>query len=346
VGNQSDSKSLVAMVERLRQAAGYPDQPELLPAAKVLVIVDAGVASAGNLKLLAQAHFHYLVNDTRRGRKKWQTEFAQDEQFHRLAGREDKSEVQVRAIDLQGGQRLVLCKSAGRRDKELAMRSGAETRFMKGVEKLHARLQKGQLTDPAKAQLALGKLLGRAARVRRFYQVGLKDPQDLQAGLTWQRKEELRAQDEQLLGCYVLRTDRSELSVAQLWQLYILLTRAEDGFAALKGDLGLRPNYHQLEGRVDAHIFLTVMAYQLWRFITYTLEQQGDHRDWPTLRRVLQTHCYATVSLPTRAGTVVHVRRPGTPERCQQEIYEKLGLNWKTLPTKKITAAVKTATTL
>jgi hypothetical protein len=93
VGNQSDSKSLVAMVERLRQAAGYPDQPELLPAAKVLVIVDAGVASAGNLKLLAQAHFHYLVNDTRRGRKKWQTEFAQEDQFHPLPGREDKSEV-------------------------------------------------------------------------------------------------------------------------------------------------------------------------------------------------------------------------------------------------------------
>jgi len=84
----------------------------------------------------------------------------------------------------------------------------------------------------------------------------------------------------------------------------------------------------------------------LLRWVTYTLEQQGDHRDWPTLRRVLQTHCYATVSLPTRRGTVVPVRRPGTPERCPQEIYEKLGLNWKTLPTKKITAAVKTATAL
>jgi len=53
---------------------------------------------------------------------------------------------------------------------------------------------------------------------------------------------------------------------------------------------------------VDAHIFLTVLAYQLLRFITYTLEQKGDHRDWPTLRRVLQTHCYATLSLPTRNG--------------------------------------------
>jgi transposase len=345
-GNQSDSKSLVAMVEQMRQAAGYSPAAELLPQAKVLVIVDAGVATAGNLKELAGAGFHYLVNDTRRGRTHWRAEFAQEDQFHPLPGREGKSAVQVRALDLKGGQRLVLCKSQGRRDKELAIRSGAEARFLARLEKLHARLQKGQLTDPIKAQLALGKLLGRAPRVQRFYQVELKDPAQLSAGLSWQRKEEARSQDEQLLGCYVLRTDRSELSAEQLWELYILLSRAEDGFAALKGPLGLRPNYHQLEGRVDAHIFITVLAYQLLRFITYSLEQKGDRRDWPTLRRVLQTHCYATVSLPTRGGTVVHMRRPGTPERCHQEIYENLGINWKELPTKKITAAVKPPATL
>ena len=345
-GNQSDSKSLLTMVESLRQAAGYAESAELLPAAKMMVIVDAGVASAANLKLLAGAHFHYLVNDTRRGRKKWQAEFAQEEEFHVLPRREDRTEVKVRAVDLKGQARLVLCKSQGRRDKELAIRSAAETRFLAGLEKLHARLQKGQLTDGAKAQRALGKLMTRAARVQRFYQVELKDPGNLRAGLAWQRKDEARTQDEQLLGCYVLRTDRSELSAEQLWEIYVLLSRAEDGFAALKGDLGLRPNHHQLEGRVDAHIFVTVLAYQLLRFITYSLEQKGDHRDWPTLRRVLQTHCYATLSIPTRNGTVVHVRRPGTPEGCHQQIYEKFGINWKELPTKKTTAAVKTPATL
>jgi len=345
-GNQADSTSLVAMVESLRQAAGYPESAELLPGARVLVIVDAGVATAGNLKLLGQAGFHYLVNDTRRGRKQWREQFAQEDQFQPLTGRENQTEVKVRAVDLPGGQRLVLCKSQGRREKELAIRSGAEQRFVAGLEKLHARLQKGRLTDGVKAQRALGKLLERAARVQRFYRVELKNPADLRAGLSWQRQDELSAADEELLGCYVLRTDRSELGPEPLWRLYVLLTQAEDGFAALKGDLGLRPNYHQLEGRVDAHIFITVLAYQLLRFITYTLEQKGDHRDWPTLRRVLQTHCYATVSMPTRSGTVVHVRRAGAPERCHEEIYEKLGINWKELPTKRITAAMKTPATL
>jgi transposase len=347
-GNQSDSTSLVAMVKSLQQAAGYPESTDSLPLGTppVLVIVDAGVATAANVKLLAQANFHYLVNDSRRGRKKWREEFAKDELFQPVAGREDKTEVRIRSLDIKSGERLVLCKSQGRREKELAIRSGAEKKFLDGLEKLHARLQKGRLTDGVKAQRALGKLLERAARVRRFYQVDLKDAADLRAGLTWRRKDEVRDEEDPLLGCYVLRTDRSDLGPARSWETYILLSRAEDGFAALKGDLGLRPNHHQLEGRVDAHIFTTVLAYQLLRYITYTLEQKGDHRDWPTLRRVLQTHCYATLTLPTRSGTVVHVRRAGAPERCHQEIYEKFGIDSKALPKQKITAAMNTPATL
>jgi hypothetical protein len=91
---------------------------------------------------------------------------------------------------------------------------------------------------------------------------------------------------------------------------------------------------------------LVEMVKSLQRAAGYTLEQKGDHRDWPTLRRVLQTHCYATLNLPTRNGTVLHVRRAGAPERCHQEIYEKFGINWKELPVQKITAAMRTPTTL
>jgi transposase len=67
-GNQSDSTSLVEMVKSLQQAAGYPESTEELPLGpqQAMVIMDAGVATAGNVKRLAEAHFHYLVNDSRR----------------------------------------------------------------------------------------------------------------------------------------------------------------------------------------------------------------------------------------------------------------------------------------
>lgn len=139
--------------------------------------------------------------------------------------------------------------------------------------------------------------------------------------------------------------EAQDLNTTALEELRLLTTARADTQSPfsllLAGDEDLLPRLD-----LDAHIFITELAYQLLRFITYTLEQKGDHRDWPTLRRVLETHCYATVSMPTRHGTVVHVRRAGAPVRCHQEIYEKLGINWKELPTKKITVAMKTPATL
>jgi hypothetical protein len=104
-------------------------------------------------------------------------------------------------------------------------------------------------------------------------------------------------------------------------------SRAEDGFQTVKSDLGLRPAFHQVERRVNAHVFITVLAYQILRFILHTLESKGDTRSWYTLRHVLATHCYATIHLPLRNGTVHRIRKPGRPEQCQWDIYRKLGIN-------------------
>jgi hypothetical protein len=142
----------------------------------------------------------------------------------------------------------------------------------------------------------------------------------------------LHQEAEDLFGCYVLRTDERTLNQHQLWQLYISLTQAEDGFKALKTDLGLRPNPHQKEERVDAHVFICVLAYHLLRNILWTLEQKGDYRDWETLKRVLRTHCYTTILPPTRSGQTYRIRKAGQPEECQKAIYRDMGIAWAKLP--------------
>ena len=122
------------------------------------------------------------------------------------------------------------------------------------------------------------------------------------------------------------------------------LSKAEDGFRALKSECGLRPNHHQLEHRVDAHIFISILAYQLQRFILYQLEQQGDHRSWSTLRRVLQTHTYSTIVIPTNTGVTYRIRKPGIPEECQRHIYNLLGVQLNKLPKTKIVIPKKSST--
>ena len=176
-------------------------------------------------------------------------------------------------------------------------------------------------------------------RVQRYYHLEFTQTGEAagakKSTLHWRRKDKDYEENAQLLGCYVLRTNRDHFSASELGRLYMTLTRAERGFNVLKSDLGLRPNYHQIDRRVEGHVFISILAYQLLRFIQYSLEQHGDTRCWRTIKRVLQTHTYATVILPTRQGKVYHLRKAGIPETSHKQIYNLLGIKWNKLPVKK-----------
>ena len=129
-------------------------------------------------------------------------------------------------------------------------------------------------------------------------------------------------------GDYVLKTVRP-MDGRTLWRLYMTLLRAENGFQMLKGSLGLRPNYHQLDGRVEGYIFISVLAYHLLRWIGYTLKQTGDRRDWKTIRRLLGPHSLVTTRLPLKDGRAVYVRKPSLPDAEQEQVYRKLNIDWR-----------------
>lgn len=342
-GNMSDSKSLIEMLESLYAVTAKND---LAAGNAPLVIMDSGVATADNRRLLREHGFKYLVNNTRPGRKKWAEDFRAGD-FTEVGSRDGKTPVEVCMRDEVStekrpdgsvetiAERLVFCRSAGRREKELAIRSRAEDRLLDELRKLRDRVESGRLKDPAKIQRAIGRKLQKNPRVARYYQVSLAGS-DENRTVTWRRTEATWNGDSDLLGCYVLRTNHDELDGERLWALYMTLAKAEEGFRILKSDLGLRPNHHQLEERVDAHIFITVLAHQLLNAIIHTMSRAGEVRSWPTLKRILQTHCYTTILLPTVHGTLHRIRRAGVAEAEQQKIYEILGVDHRKLPETKI----------
>ncbi len=119
------------------------------------------------------------------------------------------------------------------------------------------------------------------------------------------------------------------MDAEMLWELYMTLLEAEKGFRILKGSLGLRPNFHQLEDRVDGHIFISMLAYHLLRWIGYRLETAGDVLEWRTLRRLLGTHVLTTTRLPLQDRREISIRRPSEPDEEQLRIYTMLGIDWK-----------------
>jgi len=331
-GTLNDGKSLLEMIGALNATVADGKK-------KPLVVMDAGVATRKNLNLLRQHGFGYLVNDSRGQRKRYLDAFREQQGFRIVQGREGKEPVWVRVLDDPQGadqgevatERIVLCKSQPRGNKEQAIVSNAEHRLLDALRKLVLRVEQKRLRDRSKIEQALGRIQARHPRARRFYEIQLAEG-GTGPRLTWTRDDALLQEAADLFGCYVLRTDERTLNEHQLWQLYISLTQAEDGFKALKTDLGLRPNPHQKEARVEAHVFICVLAYHLLRNILWTLEQKEDHRNWETLKRVLRTHCYTTILLPVRSGQTHRIRKAGQPEECQKAIYRNLGIAWDGLP--------------
>ena len=86
-----------------------------------------------------------------------------------------------------------------------------------------------------------------------------------------------------------------------------------------------RPIYHQLEHRVETHIFLCVLAYHLLVAIEKTLFDRGVHTSRGSVREVLSTHQVCTIVLPTDDGRVLRIRKGSTPEPEHTELYELLG---------------------
>jgi transposase len=322
-GNLSDTKTLIHILERLRLGKVEDGGME-----KPLVILDAGFASKANLALLKERGLGYLINITRSSRAGFAEEFAQGV-FETVPGRNPAAPVEVRTIadpENPGGL-LVLCRSALRREKELAMISKAEQRFLKDTGALRERLAKGRLKDAGKIERAIGRLLKSHPRVARYYT--LRHDPGQPGSLEIRRDDEQFGQAGELCGNYVLRTDQP-LGAAGIWSLYMSLLQAEEGFACLKGSLGLRPNFHQLEARVEAHVFISVLAYHLLAWVRETLRDSGDVRDWKTLRRLLSTHSLVTTRLPLEDGRVLQIRKATVPDAEQAQVYRLLGIDWKT----------------
>ncbi len=337
-GNRNDATTITDMLSELKNAVGQTDDV-LLDTLKPIVILDGGIATKKNLLLLKSEGFSYLVNDSRRGRKKYKDEFLADEKtFTAISGREDKTNVLVKLIsdpfNEQNGteDNIVLCKSSARREKEYAICSKMEERFVAGLEKIKAGIEKkGGVKTPEIIQRRIGKLQKQFSRAAKYYNVELKKTEDKNV-LNWTLDDEKYGIDDELFGCYVIRTDRKEYDENEIWNLYMTLTKAEDGFRMLKSNLGIRPNFHRIEDRVDAHVFITVLAYHLLHFIMYKFKQRDDHRSWPTIRRILSTHSYSTIKVPTNSNQIHRIRKAGLPDETQKDIYRYLGIDWKNLP--------------
>jgi transposase len=320
-GNIRDHKTLATMLDLLKERVGLPEGST--------VVVDRGMAFDENIAEIKARKLHYLVASRQSERSRWLAEFADPEGFAEVVRQpsprnpaQRKTRVEVK-IQREADTTFVLCRSAQRSDKDRAIRVTQENRLLADLDKLKRRVSAGRLKDPKKIAEAIGRLKERYPRVARYYELSI-DPDTAQFSATL--KEEERATAERLDGGYLLKTDRNDLSDVDYWHIYALLTRAEDAFRDMKTPLAERPIYHQIERRVESHIFLCVLAFHLLVAIEKTLLERGLHTSWASVRATLKTHQVCTIVLPTKGGQTLRIRKASTPEKEVAELYTLLGL--------------------
>ncbi len=108
-----------------------------------------------------------------------------------------------------------------------------------------------------------------------------------------------------------------------------MLTDVEDAFRCMKSELGLRPVHHQIEKRVDGHLFITVLAYHILHTIRFKLRKSGINSDWSTIRTRLSTHTRITTTIKRKDGKMIHIRKSLKPEPFHKEIYSALNLPYQ-----------------
>ena len=128
---------------------------------------------------------------------------------------------------------------------------------------------------------------------------------------------------------------RSEWDEAQLWHTYTMLTDLEAVFRSLKSELGMRPVYHQKTHRVEGHIFITLLAYNLVHQIRLTLKTRGINDSWATIRTTLGTQMRTTASVRGEHGEQIHIRKSNYPNASQQILLRALELPWNPGKTQK-----------
>ncbi len=136
-------------------------------------------------------------------------------------------------------------------------------------------------------------------------------------------------------GVYCLRSSHRDWDEAKLWQTYTMLTDLEAVFRSLKSELGMRPVYHQKTHRVEGHIFITLLAYNLVHQIRLTLKDQGINDSWESIRRTLSSQVRTTVSLRGDNGEKIHIRKSSYPNASQQVLLRALELPWNPGKTQK-----------
>ncbi|MGD2108174.1 MAG: IS1634 family transposase [Phycisphaerae bacterium] len=330
-GNTLDSVVFPQIVETMQSRFGK---------ARRVWVLDRGIATEKNLEFLREHGQSFLVGTPRSRLGEFDAELCTRD-WHAV-----RPHVEVKSVQ-RDGQTYVLARSIQRRLKEKAIRRRQLLGHHSDLTKLARRVSSGHLKDADKVLESVGRFRERWPAASRFVEIKVERSEPKKAkAVTWSyHQDKLRralARD----GAYLLLSDQTDWSAEDLWRTYIQLTRAEEAFRAMKSSLLLRPMWHGKSERIEAHVFVCILAYALWKALDHMLHAAGlktrirkkdpeDPEAGPQDRpmspevalKMLHDVQIGDILLETVEGRKLRLRRIARPNIEQAEIIAALGLS-------------------
>lgn len=319
-GNTHDSRTVETVVQAMEAKYGQANR---------IWVMDRGMVSEDNLKFLRQRGGSYIVGTPKAMLRRFE-QYLTEKQWHEV-----QAGVEVKLVPgPDGDETFVLARSADRRKKEQAMHQRFLDRMEEALTKMRLSIESGRLKDEAVAQRRLGRLQERYWRAAGAFEIKIakrQQPKDkAQLSITWTRRQSWSDWAALSEGCYLLRTNLTELDPATLWKQYIQLTEAEWAFRIEKDELGIRPIWHHKEDRVLGHVLICFLGYVLWKALGQWMRRAGLGDAPRTLveefAKIKSGDVVLSAQTSDGSRRTIRLRCVTTPDEAQKVLLNRMGL--------------------
>jgi len=310
-GNKADSATLSDMIEDLGK--------HISQSSRQTIVMDAGIATEENLELIKQKGYNYVAVSRKRLK-----DYRVDKRKAKIIEltNKERQKVQLEIFRPNGfTDTWMYVQSEAKTEKEKSMSKKLKERFEEDLREINKALStKGGTKQINKVWERIGRAKQKHNRVSSRYEISVIEKEGKAIKLKFSEKK-LPVNDDKEKGVYFIRTNYENPNEKELWDIYNTIREVESTFRSLKTDLKIRPVHHQKDDRVESHIYLTLLAYQLVNTIRHILKGKGINYDWKNIVRIMNTHTIQTVVLPTDKK-VIHLRKPAKPIDEVKQIYD------------------------
>jgi len=324
-GNTQDKTTLKDFLQRIEGQYGK---------ARRIWVMDRGIPTEETLEAMRKSDppTQYLVGTPKGRLSKLESELLECE------WQQARPSVNVKLLPKQD-ELYVFVESKNRVQKERAMRR-------RKLKKLWKRLGELQQQRPTYETLLmkLGGAKKEAGRVAwglvdiQLPELPDKKDQKRRVDFTYHLNKDKLRKAIKREGRYLLRSNLTKTDPSKLWEYYLQLTEVEEAFKNLKGDLGIRPIFHQLEGRIEAHIFVSFVAYCVQVTLKAILKSKAPGLTPRQVRDKFSGIQMLDVHFPTNDGHELVFTRYTQPEKDHQILLSQLGWQLPEQPKPRITA--------